>query len=88
MSRSIWKGLFFSNEVILAKSNKYKIKSRSSSILPFLHNKLLNIHNGKQFIALRFNKDNIYDHKLGEFSFSKKKCLKLKKPLKNFKLKK
>jgi ribosomal protein S19 len=88
MSRSLWKGLFFSNDVILANKVKYKIKSRSSLIPSFLYNKSLYIYNGKQGIPLRFSQENISGHKLGEFSFIKKKCVKVKKEKKNFKLKK
>lgn len=70
MTRSLWKGLFFSNDILLAGRNKYKLKSRSSSIPSFLQNKVLTVYNGKQGISLRFNQDNTMGHKLGEFSFS------------------
>lgn len=88
MSRSLWKGLFFSNEIFSLKKRKFIIQNRSSVVLPIMNNKLLHIHNGKQYIPIRFNKEGMVNHKLGEFVFSKKKCVKIKKDKKNFKLKK
>lgn len=88
MSRSLWKGLFFTNEAYSFKKNKYMIQDRSITLLPMHFNKLLHIYNGKQYASIRFNKDGMIGHKLGEFSFTKKKCMKIKKEKKNFKLKK
>lgn len=88
MSRSIWKGVFFSNDLSNLKKNKYKIVNRANTCLPFISNKLLHIYNGKQYIPIRFNNEGFEKHKIGEFSFSKKKCIKVKKDKKNFKLKK
>lgn len=88
MSRSIWKGVYFTNESFLLKKNKFKMQDRSNVLLPMHFNKLLNIYNGKQFIPIRFNKEGIINHKVGEFAFTKKKCVKIKKDKKNFKLKK
>jgi ribosomal protein S19 len=88
MTRSIWKGFFFTEELFSLKKHKYKINNRSIMCLPFVSNKLLHIHNGKQYVPIRFNKDGALGHKMGEFSFSKKKCMKIKKDKKNFKLKK
>ena len=88
MSRSIWKGIFFNNELINLKKNKYRIVNRSNTSLLFMINKLVHIYNGKQFIPIRFINDGFDRHKIGEFSFSKKKCMKQKKEKKNFKLKK
>jgi len=88
MSRSLWKGIFFSNEVLNLKKNKFKLKNRSSVFINSMNNKLLHIHNGKEFIPIRCNKEGMVGHKLGEFAFTKKKCSKVKKEKKNFKLKK
>jgi ribosomal protein S19 len=88
MSRSIWKGIFFTNESFLFKKKKYKMKHRSTTVVPMHFNKLFHIYNGKQFIPIRFNKDGIIGHKVGEFAFTKKKCVKVKKEKKNFKVKK
>jgi len=88
MSRSLWKGLFFTNEAFSFKKKKHMMQNRSTVLLPMHFNKLLSIYNGKQYVAIRFNKDGMVGHKVGEFSFSKKKCVKVKKEKKNFKLKK
>jgi ribosomal protein S19 len=88
MSRSTWKGVFFTNESFLFKKSKFKMNNRSNLVLPIHFNKLFNIYNGKQYIPIRFNKEGVIDHKVGEFAFSKKKCVKVKKEKKNFKLKK
>lgn len=88
MSRSIWKGVFFNNDLYSLKKNKYKIMDRANTCLSFISNKLLHIYNGKQFVPIRFSNEGFDKHKIGEFSFSKKKCVKVKKDKKNFKLKK
>jgi len=88
MTRSLWKGIFFSNELLKLKKNKYKFKNRSTVFVNGMKNKLLHIHNGKAFIPIRCNKEGMVGHKLGEFSFTTKKCHKTKKDKKNFKLKK
>ncbi len=88
MTRSSWKGVYFSNESFLFKKNKFKIQDRSNTVLPMFFNKTFSIYNGKQLIQIKFNKDGVIGHKVGEFSFTKKKCVKVKKDKKNFKLKK
>ena len=88
MSRSLWKGFFISNDYISLRKKKYIVKNRSIVCFPVMNNKLLHIYNGKQYIPIRFNKEGVVGHKLGEFSFTKKKCMKIKKDKKNFKLKK
>jgi len=88
MTRSIWKGLFFDNEVIQSNKKTYLMRNRNNSLFPMHFHKLIQIYNGKQFIPIRFNKDGILGHKVGEFSYTKKKCKKIKKDKKNFKLKK
>lgn len=88
MTRSLWKGLFLTNEFIQLKKKKYILKNRNAICLPRCNNKLLHIYTGKQYIPIRFNKVEVIGHKIGEFSFTKKKCIKVKKEKKNFKLKK
>jgi len=88
MTRSIWKGLFFNNEAFKYKKKKYIMHNRNNFLFPMHFHKLFHIYNGKQFIPIRFNKDGVLSHKVGEFSFTKKKCKKIKKDKKNFKLKK
>jgi len=88
MTRSIWKGLFFNSEILQSKKKTYMIRNRNNFLFPMHFHKLIHIYNGKQFIPIRFNKDGIIGHKLGEFSYTKKKCKKIKKDKKNFKLKK
>lgn len=49
-----------------------KTWSRSSTILPImLNNSILGIYNGKKFIPLILNNEEIIGHKLGEFSLSR-----------------
>ena len=88
MSRSLWKGVFFSNEMLNLKGHNFKLSNRSSIFLNSLNNKVVNIHNGKEYVSIKCNKDGMVGHKLGEFAFTKKKCIKVKKDKKNFKLKK
>ena len=88
MTRSIWKGVFFNSEFYNLKKNRYRLVNRANTCLSFMSNKLLHIHNGKQYIPIRFSNEGFEQHKVGEFSFSKKKCIKAKKDKKNFKLKK
>lgn len=51
---------------------KTKFYNRSLKILPSFENKIFFIHNGKVFIQIRITKEMI-GHKLGEFSFTKKR---------------
>lgn len=88
MSRSIWKGLFFSRELFRLNQNNNKITNRSSRILPLLRNKFVHIYNGKKLVSLKLNKEGMFNHNVGEFVFTKKRCVKIKKDKKNFKLKK
>ena len=54
--RSVWKGPFFKeeffNEIRSIKSNKIKTSSRNSVVLPFLINRVVQVHNGKFFIPV------------------------------------
>jgi ribosomal protein S19 len=88
MSRSLWKGVYLTSESLRFKKHKYKIKGRSVEFLPIHFNKFFHIYNGKQYVSIRVNKDGMVGHKVGEFCFTKKKCVKVKKDKKNFKLKK
>ncbi|AIC63818.1 30S ribosomal protein S19 [Candidatus Hodgkinia cicadicola] len=49
-------------------------RSRKAYIVPELIGKLLEVHNGKQFVRLRITEDMV-GHKLGEFSPTRKACV-------------
>ena len=78
MSRSTWKGIFFSHDFCNYRKNKV-IYDRQTNSLPLFKDKVLSIHNGKQIVAIKFNKDEMFGHCVGEFVFTKRKCVKLKK---------
>lgn len=87
MTRSKWKGVFFTYETFKYKNNEFHSMNRNLNVLPIHINKILNIYNGKSFIPIKINKDEMLNHKIGEFSFTKKKCVNLKKEKKNLKKK-
>lgn len=87
MSRSIWKGIFFSTDIYNYKKNNIFF-NRQMSALPLFRDKTITIYNGKQEVPIKFNKEEMFNHCLGEFVFTKKKCVKVKKEKKNFKMKK
>ncbi|AHL30860.1 MAG: 30S ribosomal protein S19 [Candidatus Hodgkinia cicadicola] len=81
MARSSWKPPYFESALLaLAQQNELlrretaRTRSRKTYIVPKLIGKLLEIHNGKQFIRLRITEDMV-SHKLGEFSPTRKACV-------------
>ncbi|MCH9779993.1 MAG: 30S ribosomal protein S19 [Alphaproteobacteria bacterium] len=75
MTRSVWKGPFV-DRYLLAKAEKVresgrkdviKTWSRRSTILPQFVGLTFAVHNGKKFIPVVVNEDQI-GHKFGEFS--------------------
>jgi small subunit ribosomal protein S19 len=87
MSRSKWKGSFFSKNV-LKKKGDIKVWSRHSVISQDFLNKKVAIYNGRSFTFL-FVKENHLGFKFGDFSLTRKitKKFNQKKQVKN-KLKK
>lgn len=72
--RSKNKGFFIDKPLTNTESNGIKSKkiwSRRSVITPKMVDKNLEVHNGKQFIAVKIN-SSMVGHKLGEFSFTRK----------------
>jgi small subunit ribosomal protein S19 len=86
MSRSLWKGpyvekSFLKKEFKQTKENQKIIKtwSRTTTILPYLSGKEIQVYNGKRFLSIHITEQMI-GHKLGEFvptrarfSYKKKK---------------
>lgn len=88
MSRVKWKGPFISNKLLFEckkakflKKHEIYTKSRSSTIIPFLVNLTINVHNGKNFSKIKITEQMI-GHKLGEFSPTRKKFSFKRKKLK------
>lgn len=52
--------------------NKIKTFSRKSIIVPALINKIIYVHNGKNFLKVKIN-EKMVGYKLGEFSPTRKK---------------
>ena len=71
MSRSKWKGPFVEKVLLTSdwksnKNSKISTLSRKSTILPFLIDKQINIHNGREYVNLKITKE-MLGHRLGEF---------------------
>ncbi|AUG91511.1 30S ribosomal protein S19 [Candidatus Hodgkinia cicadicola] len=81
MARSSWKPPYVES-TLLARAQRNELlqreatrtRSRKTYIVPKLIGKLLEIHNGKQFIRLRITEDMV-GHKLGEFSPTRRLCV-------------
>jgi len=75
MSRSVWKGLYITKNVLKKnkkqKKNFLKIWSRNSAIPSFLMGKTALVHNGKQFNKVVITREKI-GYKFGEFSSTRK----------------
>ena len=80
MSRSVWKGPFYTNQLrcsdnLNLKQNKIiSVWSRNSMILPEDVGKSIQIYNGK-FWSRRKIVEDMVGHKFGEFSHTKKKTI-------------
>ena len=74
MSRSKWKGPFVDKSLLNTETSDITVKtlSRSSTITPKLLDCTLEVHNGKDFQKI-FITEEMIGHKLGEFSFTRKK---------------
>lgn len=77
--RSKWKGAYTNKNLRkeLSLNNIVKTFNRESDIIPEFVNKIVEIHNGKNFIKLEIKKEYI-GYKLGSFSITKKRSKKLK----------
>jgi ribosomal protein S19 len=79
--RSIWKGPYINNNLynnIIHNRRIIPIKDKSSVIFPEMINKEYKIYNGYQFKKLKIL-ETMIGYKLGEFIFSKKRCVYRKK---------
>jgi small subunit ribosomal protein S19 len=74
MSRSQWKGPFFSQEIFKllsqGKSKFFFIKRKSMVIIPEFIGKNIKVYNGCKFIDLWITTDMV-GHKIGEFLFTR-----------------
>lgn len=80
MTRSKWKGPYV-NLILLDKSNHKngnKTASRSCEIVPKFVGKTFNVHNGNKYMPVLVTEEMV-GHKLGEFTFTRKKFLFKKK---------
>lgn len=68
MKRSLWKGPFIDYNLFkeLKSKNIVKTNSRNSTILPFMINKIIYIHNGKNYVPIKI-KPQMIGYKLGYF---------------------
>lgn len=92
MKRSKWKFSFINDQVYSLRLKKINEKknvksslrtdSRSSTILPFLLDTNIGVHNGFFYTTLEMNKDMV-GHKFGEFVFTRKSFRYGKKSTKN-----
>lgn len=75
MARSVKKGPFINSKlykrvkdaVDTGSSTPIKTYSRSSTIIPDMIGKTINVHNGHKFVPVRVT-EGIVGHKLGEFA--------------------
>lgn len=87
MSRSIRKGFFFDLDMLCLEKKNWNLEDRSNTILPLHLHKTINVYNGKEYFSLKINKEKMTNRKIGEFSFTKKKCVNAKKQKKELKVK-
>lgn len=72
--RSNKKGFFLDKSLLKQQNSNtmtHKVWTRRSVITPKMVDKNIEVHNGKQFIAVKIN-NSMIGHKLGEFSFTRK----------------
>lgn len=84
MSRSLWKGVFIDPVLLnykkfMMENNNIVLFNRSNIILPEHLNKNINVYNGKDIFNLKITRKEMVGHKIGEFSFTRKKCSKKQK---------
>jgi small subunit ribosomal protein S19 len=79
MIRSKNKGFFLDNSLLnLEKKNRIKSWSRRSTVLPLWVGKRVDLYNGQRFVSLIIRPFMI-GHKLGEYVYTRKKCIHKKK---------
>jgi small subunit ribosomal protein S19 len=81
MARSLWKGPFFDFNLFLnvvSLKKKIKTKARSSVILPQWVGLSFLVYNGQFFIPL-FIMESMIGSKLGEFVFTRKRAVHVRK---------
>lgn len=91
--RSFWKGPFIDlvlfrykrkllkerKNTVFSKGQVLTLRSRRSTILPFLEQVTLKVYNGKHYVLIPVKLHHVGE-KIGDFVFTKKKCSpKLKK---------
>lgn len=81
MSRSKYKGPFF--KVNFIKKKWIRIKNKNLTILPEYIKHSVSIYNGKRFINLKIKK-NMIGFKFGEFIYTRKKHIYIKKKKINY----
>ncbi len=94
--RSKWKGPFIDQTFLKishfnlkkkrtigwnVKKNEYIVKSRRSTILPFLNKTTAKIYSGKKYILMNI-KDYHIGNKFGDFILTKSRCVYRKKNIK------
>lgn len=79
MSRSLNKGFFIDNSLLkLNNTNRIKSWSRRSTILSTWIGKRIDLYNGLRFVPITI-KSYMIGHKLGEYVYTRKKCIHKKK---------
>ena len=79
MSRSIWKGPYVDEKLKKKVEESKKTRaiytsSRATTIVHSFLDRIFYIYNGKQYFKLYVTKDHL-GFKLGEFCYSKKRCV-------------
>lgn len=87
MSRSISKGIYFDLNMLCLEKKNWKLQNRSNTLLVLNLHETINVYNGKEYFILKTNKEKMKQHKIGEFCFTKKKCVNAKKQKKELKVK-
>lgn len=80
MTRSFWKSKSISKFKSLNKK-LIRIWDRDIYISPMFNNLKIEVYNGQKFVPFYF-KNEMIGHKLGEFIFTRKKCIHKKKTVK------
>lgn len=72
MSRSKWKGPYFSYKTLNNSNQQKKILNRNSEIVPKFVGLTFQVYNGKNFTDVTVTSDMV-NHKFGEFVFTRGK---------------
>nr|YP_009004109.1 ribosomal protein S19 [Tsukubamonas globosa]BAO51951.1 ribosomal protein S19 [Tsukubamonas globosa] len=79
MTRGKLKGIFIDNSLLdMATKNRVKSWSRRSTVLSSWIGKRIDLYNGQKFVPVTV-RSYMVGHKLGEYAYTRKKCIHKKK---------